>query len=111
MVQAIDMTALKGTITANEKLLVCYFFSSESDACDMFTPELDWIVENNQDVFQDQVAFFKVDVLEEKNKSAVEEYGISCVPHVVLFKGGKPIVSSLGFMAREVLVRFIRENL
>lgn len=111
MVQAMDMAALKCAITASEKLLVCYFFSSGSDACDMFTPELDWIEENNQDVFQDQVAFFKVDVAEEKNKSAVEEYGISCVPHVVLFKNAKPIVSSLGFMAREVLVRFIRENL
>jgi thioredoxin-like negative regulator of GroEL len=77
----------------------------------MFTPELDWIVENNQDVFQDKVSFLKVDVTEEKNKSAVDTYGISCVPHVVLFKGGKPIVSSLGFMAREVLVRFIRDNL
>ena len=111
MVQSVDAAALKAAIEANETLFVCYFFSSASDACDIFTPEFDWIVDNNQDVFQDKVTFFKVDVTEEKNKSAVDAYGISCVPHVVLFKGSKPIVSSLGFMAREVLVRFIQDNL
>ena len=53
--------------------------------------------------------FVKVNVDEEE--VAAIKYGISSIPNVLLFKGGKVAASNLGFVPAEALEAFVVNNL
>ncbi len=44
------------------------------------------------------------------NPNAAQEYGVSSIPTLILFKGGKPVGQVLGFKPEPALRQFIQQH-
>ena len=69
------------------------------------------VFEEISDKYEAQATFVKVDIDDEESESAAIKYGISSIPNVIAFKGGKPVANSLGFVPAPVLEGFVKNNL
>ena len=88
-----------------EKTVFCDFWASWCGPCRMLAPVFEGIAEK----YGDRAEFVKVNVDEEE--SAAIKYGISSIPNVIAFKGGKAVDNSLGFKPQEALLGFVERNL
>ena len=69
------------------------------------------VFEEISDKYEDKAVFVKLDTDEEDSEAAVIKYGITSIPNVIAFKGGKPVDNSLGFVPQAVLEGFVQKNL
>jgi thioredoxin 1 len=67
------------------------------------------VYEDVSDKFDGKAVFVKIDV--DENEDAAMKYGISSIPNVILFKGGKAAANNLGFAPEEELTAFVENNL
>jgi thioredoxin 1 len=67
------------------------------------------VYEDVSDKFDGKAVFVKIDV--DENEDAAMKYGISSIPNVILFKGGKAVANNLGFAPEEALTAFVENNL
>lgn len=74
------------------------FWATWCGPCKMLAPVLSEIAEE----YEGKVKVGKVNV-DDENELAVK-FGIASIPTVLLFKGGQPIVSSVGFKSKQQLV-------
>ena len=59
--------------------------------------------------YEDQAEFVKLNVDEESE--AAMKYGISSIPNIIAFQGGRVRNNSLGFVPEEALEAFVKNNL
>ena len=72
--------------------------------CRMLAP----VLEELSDEMDGKVAFFNADV--DENMGLAQQYGISSIPALILFKDGKPVDSIVGFRPKEDLKAFIENS-
>lgn len=89
-------------VLKNEVVLVD-FFAKWCGPCKMLSP----IIEELSNEMND-VTFAKVDI-DESNQIA-SSYGIMSIPTLILFKNGKMINKTVGFLGKEELRKFVLEN-
>ena len=107
MVQHINANKLEELI-ANESVPVfCDFWASWCGPCRMLAP----VFEEISDKYEGEAVFVKIDIDEEDSESAAIKYGISSIPNIIVFKGGKPVANHLGFVPVAVLDAFVQNNL
>ena len=107
MVQHINANKLEELI-ANESVPVfCDFWASWCGPCRMLAP----VFEELSEKYDGQAIFVKIDVDDEECEAAAIKYGITSIPNVIAFKGGKPVDNSLGFVPSAVLEAFVEKNL
>ena len=95
-------------IIANAKVPVfCDFWASWCGPCRMLAP----VFEELSEKYDGQAIFVKIDVDDEECEAAAIKYGITSIPNVIAFKGGKPVDNSLGFVPSAVLEAFVEKNL
>ena len=100
-------------VTANEleelingdKAVFCDFWATWCGPCRMLAP----VYEEVSNKYGDKAVFVKIDVDEEGE--AAQKYGISSIPNIIAFKGGKPVDNSLGFVPQEALEVFVEKNI
>ena len=85
---------------AEGKVLVD-FWASWCGPCRMLSPVVEQLSEEIQDV-----KFIGVNV-DEAERPAVK-YGISSIPCLVLFEGGKEVKRSVGFKPKQALAEFLK---
>lgn len=73
--------------------------------CRMLKP----IFESVAEKYADKAEFIEIDV--DENEDVALEYGVSSIPNVIAFRGGKAAASSLGYVPEETLETFVEENL
>ena len=99
-------------VTANEleelingdKTVFCDFWATWCGPCRMLAP----VYEEVSNKYDDKAVFVKIDVDEEGE--AAQKYGISSIPNIIAFKGGKPVDNSLGFVPQAALEAFVEKN-
>lgn len=93
------------TLIEGEKTVFVDFWATWCAPCRMLTPVFESLAEKYADVAE----FVKINVDEEAETAIA--YGVSSIPNVIAFKGGKVVANHLGFAPENVLEQFIEENL
>ena len=107
MVKYVNAADLEALIGSTDKTVYCDFWASWCGPCRMLAP----VFEELSDKYEDEAVFVKIDVDEEDSEPAAIKYGISSIPNIIAFKGGKPVDNSLGFKPQAMLEEFVGKNL
>ena len=107
MVKHISGKELETLIASSDKVVFCDFWANWCGPCRMLAPVFEEISEKCGEM----ATFVKVDIDEEESESVAIKYGISSIPNVIAFKGGKAVANSLGFVPAPVLENFVKSNL
>lgn len=107
MVKYVNAASLEEVITSTDKTVYCDFWASWCGPCRMLAP----VFEDVSDKYEDKAVFVKIDIDEEDSEAAAVKYGITSIPNIIAFKGGKPVANSLGFVPQAVLESFVEKNL
>ncbi|MBQ8308311.1 MAG: thioredoxin [Clostridia bacterium] len=107
MVKYVNGKELEEVIASTNKTVFCDFWANWCGPCRMLAP----VFEDVSDKYEGQAVFVKIDIDEEESESAAMKYGITSIPNIIAFKGGKPAANSLGFVPQPVLENFVKENL
>lgn len=83
-----------------DKIVFVDFFAKWCGPCKMISPIIDEISENIKDV-----TFIKVDV--DESSELANMFGVMSIPTLLLFKEGKLVNKSVGFMSKDEIMRFI----
>ena len=106
MVKYVNAEALEELIGSTDKTVYCDFWASWCGPCRMLAP----VFEEISDKYEDKAIFAKIDIDEEDSEPAAIKYGITSIPNIIAFKGGKPVDNSLGFVPQAMLVAFVERN-
>lgn len=107
MVKYVNAKDLEELIASSALPVFCDFWASWCGPCRMLAP----VFEDVSDKYEGQAVFVKIDIDEEDSEPAAIKYGITSIPNIIAFKGGKPVDNSLGFVPQAVLESFIERNL
>ena len=69
------------------------------------------VFEDVSDKYENDAVFVKMDIDEEDSESAAVKYGITSIPNIIAFKNGQPVANNLGFVPKERLESFVKDNL
>ncbi|KAJ2692989.1 hypothetical protein H4R19_006068 [Coemansia spiralis] len=100
-VEATDATFEKEVLEAPRPMVVD-FYADWCRPCRLLAPLLDKAVEADG-----RVGLVKVNV--DTNQSLAADYGVSALPTVVGFRGGKPVAAFVGMRAAPGIADFIAE--
>lgn len=107
MVKYVNANDLEELISTSKQPVFCDFWASWCGPCRMLAP----VFEDVSDKYEGEAVFVKIDVDEEDSEAAAVKYGISSIPNIIVFKGGKPVDNSLGFVPQAALEAFVEKNL
>ena len=107
MVKYVNAEALEELIASSSVPVFCDFWASWCGPCRMLAP----VFEEISDKYEDKAVFAKIDIDEEDSEAAAIKYGITSIPNIIAFKGGKPVDNSLGFKPQAMLEEFVEKNL
>jgi thioredoxin len=95
MANVIKVQDFVKNVKENEGIAVVDFFATWCGPCNMLAPVFTEVAEEHKD----SAYFAKVDV--DESMELAQEFGVSTVPTVVFFKGGKEVSREIGFMPKE----------
>lgn len=107
MVKYVNAEALEEVISSTDKTVYCDFWASWCGPCRMLAP----VFEEISDKYEDKAIFVKINIDEEDSEAAAIKYGITSIPNIIAFKGGKPVANNLGFVPQAMLEGFVEKNL
>ena len=107
MVKYVNAENLEQLLSSTDKTVYCDFWASWCGPCRMLAP----VFEDISDKYEGKAEFVKINIDEEDSEAAAIKYGITSIPNIIAFKGGKPVANSLGFVPQAVLENFVEKNL
>jgi thioredoxin 1 len=107
MVKYVNAKELEEIIAGSDMPVFCDFWASWCGPCRMLAP----VFEEISDKYEGQATFLKIDIDEEDSESAAIKYGITSIPNIIAFKGGKAVDNSLGFVPEAMLIAFVEKQL
>ena len=107
MVKHVNAKALEELIVSSEKPVFCDFWASWCGPCRMLAP----VFEELSNKYADEAIFVKINIDEDDCEEAAIKYGITSIPNILAFKGGRVADNSLGFVPQAVLEGFVERNL
>lgn len=107
MIKHVNAEQLEELVNASALPVFCDFWATWCGPCRMLAP----VFEAVSDKYEGEAVFVKVDVDQEDCESATAKYGITSIPNVIAFKGGKVVDNNLGFVPEAALVAFVEKNL
>ena len=104
MVKHVSGIQLEELISSG-KTVFCDFWATWCGPCRMLAP----VFEELANEFDGKAEFVKLDV--DENEDVARAHGITSIPNIIAFKGGKPVDNNLGFVPQAVLEAFVEKNL
>ena len=105
MVQTLTTAEIKEKVLGAEKVVLVDFYADWCVPCKMFAPVFDAVAEE----LGDQMVFGKLNV--DENMEIAENYQVSHIPTLILFKDGKVLNRIIQSLTKADLREFIRANI
>ena len=105
MAKIINTSEFKTNVEENQGVVVVDFFATWCGPCKMLAP----VFEQAGEEMQNDATFLKVDI--DESLELAQQFKISTVPTVMVFKNGKPVDSLVGFIPKEALVQKVKSHL
>ncbi len=100
MVREIDKIIFDELVTGH---CIVDFFTPDCPSCEKLSSVFEAVSEQ-----KDSVNFFKVDL--EEDITLAERFAIDHIPTLILFKDGKPVKTSVGFIDSDALIKFVESE-
>ena len=94
----------KEQVINNEGLPVVDFWAPWCGPCKMFGPIFENVSTN-----YDNIKFCKLNVDEDETEIS-KEFGVMSIPTIILFKDGREIKSTIGFMDEDSFIEFLGDE-
>lgn len=107
MIKHVNAEQLEELVNTSSLPVFCDFWATWCGPCRMLAP----VFEEVSDKYADKAVFVKVDIDREDCEGAAVKYGITSIPNVLAFKGGKVVDNNLGFVPETALSAFVERNL
>ena len=105
MIKNITAETFEQEVLMSSAPVLVDFWAPWCGPCRMLGP----VFEEVSNKYDGKAVFVKVNVDEEE--AAAIKYGISSIPNVLVFKGGKKVDGSLGYVPAPVLAGLVDRNL
>ena len=106
MVKHVNGKELEELIASSQLPVFCDFWANWCGPCRMLAP----VYEEISNQYENEAVFVKLDIDDEDSEPVAIKYGITSIPNIIAFKGGKPVDNSLGFVPQAMLVAFVERN-
>ena len=105
MAQIINTSQFRGSVEENQGVVVVDFFATWCGPCKMLAP----VFEQAGEEMKNDATFLKVDI--DQSLELAQQFRISTVPTMMIFKDGKPVETLVGFMPKERIVQKVKSHL
>lgn len=105
MAKIINTSQFRGDVEESNGIVVVDFFATWCGPCKMLAP----VFEELGNEMQNEAKFVKVDI--DQSLEIAQQFNISTVPTMMIFKDGKPVESLVGFMPKEKLKDKVQSHL
>ncbi|MCR8744943.1 thioredoxin [Romboutsia lituseburensis] len=95
MAKVINTSQFRGDVENGEGLVVVDFYATWCGPCKMLAP----VFESLGEEMKNEARFVKIDI--DQSLEIAQQFNISTVPTMMIFKDGKPVESLVGFMPKE----------
>lgn len=104
MIRVLNNENFKSEIENSDKIVIVDFFATWCGPCKMLTPVFEELSNSMTDV-----DFVKVDI--DQSLRIAQEYNITSVPTMMIFKNGKPVDTIMGFVPKQNIENKLRMHL
>lgn len=101
MIKVLNNENFKSEIENSDKVVIVDFFATWCGPCKMLTPVFEELSNSMTDV-----DFVKVDI--DQSLRIAQEYNITSVPTMMIFKNGKPVDTIMGFVPKQNIENKLR---
>ena len=105
MAKIINTSQFRGSVEENHGVVVVDFFATWCGPCKMLAP----VFEQAGEEMKNDATFLKVDI--DQSLELAQQFRISTVPTMMIFKNGKPVETLVGFMPKERIVQKVKSHL
>ena len=105
MAKIINTSQFRQSVDQNSGVVVVDFFATWCGPCKMLAP----VFEQAGEEMKNDATFLKVDI--DQSLEIAQQFRISTVPTMMIFKDGKPVESLVGFMPKEAIVQKVKSHL
>lgn len=92
-------------IVSSKDVCVCDFSASWCGPCRMMAP----ILEDISDKYKGKYYFYQIDI--DSAEELANKFGITAVPTIIIFKKGKEVARTSGYMSFDETERFLLNNI
>ena len=105
MAKIITTSLFRVSVEENQGVVVVDFFATWCGPCKMLAP----VFEQAGEEMKNDATFLKVDI--DQSLELAQQFRISTVPTMMIFKDGKPVETLVGFMPKERIVQKVKSHL
>lgn len=105
MAKIINTAQFKSEVENSKGVIVVDFFATWCGPCKMLAP----VFESLGEEMKDQARFAKVDI--DQSLELAQQFSITTVPTVMVFKDGKPVDSLVGFIPKDKLKALVTSHI
>lgn len=105
MAREINFDEYNNEVLTSDKLVLIDFFATWCGPCKMLAP----VFEQAGEEMKNDATFLKVDI--DQSLEIAQQFRISTVPTMMIFKDGKAVESLVGFMPKEAIVQKVKSHL
>ena len=95
MSKIINTSQFRTSVEENQGVVVVDFFATWCGPCKMLAP----VFEQAGEEMKNDATFLKVDI--DQSLELAQQFRISTVPTMMIFKNGKPVETLVGFMPKD----------
>ena len=105
MAKIINTSQFRESVEGKQGVVVVDFFATWCGPCKMLAP----VFEQAGEEMKNEATFLKVDI--DQSLEIAQQFKISTVPTMMIFKDGKAVESLVGFMPKERIVQSVKSHL
>ncbi|MGX4599577.1 thioredoxin [Faecalimicrobium sp. JNUCC 81] len=98
MANVLSTNEFIANVEGGDGVYVVDFFATWCGPCKMLAPVFEEVASD----MGAQIGFGKVDI--DESLDIARKYNVSTVPTIIIFKGGEPVETMVGFMPKESLI-------
>ncbi|MGX9757096.1 thioredoxin [Clostridioides difficile] len=105
MAKVINTSEFRSSVEGSKGVVVVDFFATWCGPCNMLAPVFTELGED----MKDEARFVKVDI--DESLEIAQQFSVSTVPTMIIFKDGEPVETLIGFMPKNKIEMKVKSYL